>query len=37
MKIITIGDIHGRDFWKKILEEPMDQLVFIGDYFDSYR
>ncbi len=37
MKIITIGDIHGRDFWKKILEEPMDQLVFIGDYFDSYN
>lgn len=36
MKIIAIGDIHGRDFWKDILQEPMDQLVFIGDYFDSY-
>ena len=37
MKIITIGDIHGRNFWTNILEEPMDRLVFIGDYFDSYN
>jgi len=37
MKIIAIGDIHGRDFWKDIIHEPVDQLVFIGDYFDSYR
>jgi hypothetical protein len=36
MKIIAIGDIHGRDFWRKFVEEPADQLVFIGDYFDPY-
>lgn len=37
MKIIAIGDIHGRNFWKDIMHEQMDQLVFIGDYFDSYK
>jgi hypothetical protein len=36
MKIIAIGDIHGRDFWKNYIGEPADQLVFIGDYFDPY-
>jgi 3',5'-cyclic AMP phosphodiesterase CpdA len=35
MKIIAIGDVHGRDFWKKYVEEPTDQIVFIGDYFDA--
>jgi predicted MPP superfamily phosphohydrolase len=36
MKIIAIGDIHGRSFWKDLTKEPTDQLVFIGDYFDAY-
>ena len=36
MKIITVGDIHGREFWKDIEHEEMDHFVFIGDYFDSY-
>ena len=32
-----IGDIHGRDDWKKIIEkENADRYIFIGDYFDSY-
>jgi len=37
-KIIAIGDIHGRDKWKKILEQEQDtdKVVFIGDYFDSW-
>ncbi|NDC77311.1 MAG: hypothetical protein EBZ67_05505 [Chitinophagia bacterium] len=36
MKIVAIGDIHGRDLWKPIVEaEPdADHYVFIGDYFD---
>ncbi len=35
MKIIAIGDIHGRDTWKKIIQkETFDKLIFIGDYFD---
>lgn len=37
MKTIVIGDIHGRSQWKLIVEtEKADQVIFIGDYFDSY-
>lgn len=37
-KIIAIGDVHGRDTWKEILEQEgqYDVVVFIGDYFDSW-
>jgi len=37
-KNIYIGDIHGRDVWKQIVEEhkDADNIVFIGDYFDSF-
>jgi Calcineurin-like phosphoesterase len=35
MKIIAIGDIHGRDTWKKIAVDAFDKIVFIGDYVDS--
>ena len=36
MKIISIGDIHGRDYWKKINFSLYDKVVFVGDYLDSY-
>lgn len=36
MKIIALGDNHGRDVWKSIVtKESFDKLIFIGDYFDS--
>lgn len=37
-KIIAIGDLHGRDIWKKIVEKEVDadKFIFIGDYFDSF-
>jgi len=37
MKIIAIGDIHGRSIWKDIVskETDADKIVFVGDYFDS--
>ncbi len=36
-KIVAIGDIHGRDSWKKVLdnEGDFDKLIFMGDYFDT--
>lgn len=36
-KIIAIGDIHGRDKWKDVLENEgdFDKLIFMGDYFDT--
>lgn len=39
MKLIAIGDIHGKDIWKEIInkEQDADKIVFIGDYFDSYN
>jgi len=36
MKTILLGDTHGRTLWKDaITKESPDQVVFIGDYFDS--
>lgn len=36
MKIVAIGDIHGRSIWKNIIaQEQLDKVVFVGDYFDS--
>lgn len=39
MKITVIGDTHGEQNWKQILENELassDQVVFMGDYFDSF-
>lgn len=38
MKIVAIGDTHGRDKWKKIVEQNQDadKIIFVGDYFDSF-
>ena len=38
MKILSIGDIHGRDIWKKIVEDnSWDKIVFVGDYADNWN
>lgn len=36
MRLVCIGDIHGRTCWKKIDIDRFDKIVFIGDYCDSY-
>ena len=38
MKITAIGDIHGRNIWKDIVEKESDsdKIVFVGDYVDTY-
>ena len=38
MKTLFIGDTHGRDTWKKIIEaeSDADKIIFLGDYFDSF-
>ncbi|MDR0629138.1 MAG: metallophosphoesterase [Treponema sp.] len=33
---LVIGDIHGRDFWKRYIHEDFTECYFVGDYFDSY-
>lgn len=38
MKTIVLGDTHGRSNWKLAIhqEQPIDRVIFIGDYFDSF-
>lgn len=38
MKIIVIGDIHGRTCWKDILnkEKIFDKVIFLGDYVSTH-
>ena len=38
MKIAVIGDLHGKDCWKKLLEgrfSEFDKMIFMGDYSDD--
>lgn len=37
MRTIVLGDTHGRDAFKVIINnEKWDRVIFIGDYFDSF-
>ena len=39
MKILTIGDVHGRKVWKNIVEryiDRVDKIIFTGDFADPY-
>ena len=33
MKIVVIADIHGRDLWKKQIEENADLYIFFRGLF----
>lgn len=38
MKLIALGDTHGRTDWKEIVAETeFDKVIFIGDYFDTHE
>ena len=38
MKIVVLGDIHGRTVWKKIIaKEQPDQVIFLGDYVSTHE
>ena len=37
MRTLNIPDTHGREIWKRAVQHiDWDEVVFIGDYFDSY-
>ena len=36
IKILTIGDIHGKSVWNEIIPENYDKIIFVGDYVDSF-
>lgn len=35
-KIYIIPDVHGRKFWRPILKNKTDTVIFLGDYSDPY-
>ena len=38
MKIAIIGDLHGKNCWKKLLKDKIDsfdKIIFMGDYSDD--
>lgn len=38
MKLIVIGDIHGRTCWKDIInKEEYDKVIFLGDYVSTHE
>lgn len=38
MKILVLGDIHGRLIWKDIIEkENPDKVIFLGDYVSTHE
>lgn len=40
IKVLIIPDVHGRDFWKRPVEETLSgtdaKIIFLGDYLDPY-
>lgn len=37
MKIVVLGDIHGKLIWKDIIEkEQSDKIIFLGDYVSTH-
>ncbi|MVM28825.1 metallophosphoesterase [Spirosoma sp. HMF4905] len=36
MKFLAISDLHGRTVWKEANFTQYDQVIFLGDYTDSY-
>lgn len=35
-KILILGDIHGRSFWKEPCNNWTGKIIFLGDYHDPY-
>lgn len=36
MRILIIGDVHQTDFWKTAIQNKVDRVIFLGDYFDFH-
>ncbi len=37
MRIIAIGDLHGKSVWKEAIKKKADLYIFLGDYIDSFE
>lgn len=36
MRVTIIPDVHGRNYWKQINPKDCDEIIFLGDYVDSF-
>jgi len=36
-KIVIIPDVHGRTFWRTVLDNTENKIIFLGDYTDPYE
>lgn len=37
MKILSVGDIHGKPIWKDINPKEFDKVYFTGDWYDAWE
>jgi hypothetical protein len=37
MKHVIIGDLCGREMWKRVNFDTCQKAVFLGDYVDSFK
>ena len=37
MKILTVGDLHGKRVWENLDTNSWDLIIFIGDYMDAFE
>lgn len=36
MKVLVVGDLHGKECWRKINFLAYERIVFLGDYVDAF-
>jgi len=36
MKILIVGDVHGRSNWENWIDDSYDKIIFVGDYVDHW-
>jgi hypothetical protein len=36
LRLVAIGDLHGRNCWREVDVDLYDKVVFMGDYVDSF-
>lgn len=39
MKLVAIGDVHGRDWWYRVIDAEIDadKFIFLGDYVSTHQ
>lgn len=37
MKLLIIGDLHGKNYWEEIRVNRYDKIIFLGDYVDHWN